>query len=357
MNLIDHQKRRETTRKWMSEKNVEVLIVASESNIRYLSGFSGEGFVVLEHDGATIVTDSRYELQAEEEAGDLYLIVARNGHLEAVCEHITHSAEKSVAFEAEAITYAQYEKLRENIGEEPLRSSRGIVEKQRVCKDPEEIEQIRRAAAVTDEALTSLLIQLAPGDTERETAFELQRRILNAGADDIAFDIIVASGPSAANPHATPTQRRISGGDMVKIDTGAKVNGYCSDITRTVFLGEPTEQFLEIYRLVRRAQKAALQAIKAGVRAADVDAVARDIITGGGYGEKFGHGLGHGVGLDVHERPRLSAKSDEVLQEGMVVTVEPGIYIEDWGGVRIEDLVLVTADGCEILTQTPKADY
>ncbi|MFO7945449.1 MAG: Xaa-Pro peptidase family protein [Armatimonadota bacterium] len=357
MSEINYQARRENIREWMSGEDAETFIVASENNIRYLSGFTGEGFLLLEADGATVVTDSRYELQAGEEAGDLNLIVARNGHLDAVCEYIIQSAENSVAFEAEAMTYAQYEKLSEKIGAELLQSARGVVEKQRVCKDPEEIEQIRRAAEMTDEALTSLLIQLSPGATERETAFELQRRILNAGADDIAFDIIAASGPSAANPHAAPGQRRLCRGDMVKIDTGAKVNGYCSDITRTVFLGKPTEQFVEIYRLVKQAQKAALAEVRAGVKACDVDATARDIISEGGYGEKFGHGLGHGVGLDVHEGPRLSGKSDDVLQKGMVVTVEPGIYIKDWGGVRIEDLVVVGDDGCEILTQTPKADY
>lgn len=354
---IQYAQRRDRVREKMHKLEAEAFIIASDANICYLSGFGGEGYLLLEENGETIITDSRYELEAHKKTTGLDVIIATEGHLSALGDYLENAAHPMVAFESDAVPYSQYESLAERLGEDHLEPASKTVEELRQVKDDGEIALIQRAAEMADEALTSLLLQLAPGATEKETAFELHRRILGAGADDIAFDIICACGPSAANPHARPTDRRLSSGEMVKIDTGAKTDGYCSDITRTVFLGEPTDRFLEVYRTVLKAQEAALEEVRPGMEGSEVDAVARDIITEAGFGEQFGHGLGHGVGLQVHETPRLSARSEDVLEAGMVVTVEPGIYIEDWGGVRIEDLVVVTEDGCEVLTNTPKADY
>ena len=346
--------RQAVVRSWLIENDVCALVISSAANVRYLSGFTGEGHLVLSAGGGGICTDSRYELQAAEEAPELDCLLSSDGHLGAVIEYARAQDVKSLGFEDNVVTYASYRRLEEEFGVEALRATSGITQGARVVKDDDEIARIRRAAGIVDEALTGFLEELAPGITEKEAAFELNRRILVGGADAIAFETILASGPSAACPHARPSSRALREGDMVKIDVGGRVDGYCSDITRTVFLGEPDERFIEVYSIVYEAQQAAVAAVGPGVECRELDTIARERIAAAGYGDEFSHGLGHGVGLEVHEAPRLSARSTDVLAAGMVVTVEPGVYIEGWGGVRIEDLVLVTEDGCEVLTGTPK---
>jgi Xaa-Pro aminopeptidase len=351
------ERRRARMGEWLAETGTAAALISLPANVRYLSGFAGEGHLVLTGSKGAVCTDSRYELQAKEEASGLETIINVNGQLASVNEFLNAQGVSLLAFEEHVITYAQFQQLAEQFGSENLKPVQGAVEKLRIVKDAEEIDAIRKAAQITSRSLTELLSELGPGPTEREVALELDRRMVMNGADDVAFDTIVASGPSAACPHASPGQRRLAEGEMVKIDVGCRLNGYCSDMTRTVFLGEPTEQFVELYNVVLDAQEAALEVVRAGLSCAELDGTARAAIEAAGFGEYFTHSLGHGVGLEVHEAPRVSTRSDETLEAGMVVTVEPGIYIEDWGGIRIEDLVVVTEDGCEVLTETPKMRY
>ncbi len=351
-----YEKRQCEVRCWLNENRLDAIVVSSPSNVRYLSGFTGEGHLVLTRDGGAICTDGRYKVQAHDETEGLAIELSSNGHLGGVIEYLTTQHSELCSFDEQVVTYAGYRKLCSSLGEASLRPGSGVIEQLRMVKEEAEIAQMRAAAAIVDAAFDSLVDELTPGMTERDVAFELDRRILQGGADGIAFNTIVAAGPSAACPHATPGSRKLTEGDMVKFDVGARLNGYCSDMTRTVFLGDPDEKLRAVYGTVKRAQQAACAAVRVGALCSDLDALAREIIADAGYGENFVHSLGHGVGLDVHELPHLSSRSTTELQAGMVVTVEPGIYIEGWGGVRIEDLVVVRAGDCEVLTQTPKAE-
>lgn len=342
---------------WLTEKGTDTVLISLPANVLYLSGFTGEGHLVLTEDSGAVCTDSRYELQAKEETSGLETIINTNGQLASVSEFLDAHGVSLLAFEEDAITYAQFRQLEEQANLEDLKPVKGAVEELRIVKEADEIEAIREAARITAHSLTELLAELKPGPTERQVAFELDRRMVMNGADGAAFDTIVASGPSAACPHGRPGNRRLAEGEMLKIDVGCRLNGYCADMTRTVFFGEPTEKFVEVYNAVLDAQEAGLAGVRAGVSCVELDGIARAIIEEAGFGDCFTHSLGHGVGLEVHEAPRVSARSDETLAAGMVVTVEPGIYIKDWGGVRIEDLVVVTEDGCEVLTETPKVRY
>ena len=257
-----------------------------------------------------------------------------------------------VAFEADAMTYANYDELRR--GGLELEPRRGIVESLRVVKEPEELDAIRRATEVTNQAYELLAQEQVSGRTEKELAWRMEQLFHDRGANGTAFPVDVAAGPTAASPHAVPGERVVQDGDLVLVDAGALVDGYCSDCTRTFAVGEVSESLREIYEVVRRAQQAGLDAVRPGVSGRDADAAARDVIADAGYGENFGHGLGHGLGLLVHEAPVLRPESVDVLAPGHVVTVEPGIYLSGVGGVRIEDLVVVTDDGCEVLTTVPK---
>jgi Xaa-Pro aminopeptidase len=341
----------------LPELGAEALLVTKAANVRYLSGFSGEGYLLVGGEGVTIATDGRYKLTAERDCPDCAVVLHPDGHLPGAIARAEETGLKTLAFESEAVTHAQHARLAARLPGVELIPTTGLIEELRTVKDGAEVELIARAAAIVDGALTELLANLAPGPTEREIALDLERAILLAGADAIAFGTIVAIGPSSAFPHAVPGQRRAEAGQMVKIDVGCVVDGYCSDITRTVFLGEPSEEFRRVYEAVRAAQAAGLAAVRDGAECRAVDRAARAIIEAAGYGEAFSHGLGHGVGLEVHELPRVSHRSEAVLRSGMVVTIEPGVYIEGWGGVRIEDLVVATNDGARILTATPKAVY
>ncbi len=354
--MSSYRQRQARIRSWLEEAAVDAIMVSSPANVRYLSGFTGEGHLILTAEAGAICSDSRFQIEAEQADG-LAIAISPNGHLEAAAEFLNSEAAGKLAFEEHVLTYSQFRKLEKAFGTDGLEPVSGVVEEQRIIKDAGEVSAIRKAAQTVDTALTELLAEVQPGPTEKELAIELDHRILLNGADTIAFPTIAASGPSAACPHAQPTDRRLAEGDMLKIDVGCCLEGYCSDMTRTIFLGEPDERFSKIYSVVLAAQQAALEQVGPGVTCAQLDKIARDVVQAAGFGEYFIHGLGHGVGLEVHEAPRVSARSDEVLAAGMVITVEPGIYIEGWGGVRIEDLVVVTEDGCEILSKTPKLRY
>jgi Xaa-Pro aminopeptidase len=257
-----------------------------------------------------------------------------------------------IAFEADALTYANYELLRD--GGIELVPRRGVVESLRVAKDPEELDAIRRATEVTNEAYERLVEEQFAGRTEKELVWRMTQLFHKCGADDVAFPVDIAAGPTAASPHAEPGERVVQQGDLVLVDAGARLDGYCSDCTRTFAVGEVSDSLREVYELVRQAQEVGVDAVRGGASGRDVDAAARAGITDAGYGENFGHGLGHGVGLLVHEAPALRPESEDVLAAGNVVTVEPGIYLSGVAGIRIEDLVVVTENGCDVLTSFPK---
>jgi Xaa-Pro aminopeptidase len=257
-----------------------------------------------------------------------------------------------VAFEADAMTYANYDELRR--GGLELEPRRGLVEALRIVKEPEEVDAIRRATEVTNRAYELLAEERLSGRTEKALAWRMEQLLHECGAEGTAFPVDIAAGPTAASPHAVPGERVVDEGDLVLVDAGALVDGYCSDCTRTFAVGDVSDSLRETYELVRRAQQAGLDAVLPGASGRDADAAARAVIADAGYGENFGHGLGHGLGLLVHEAPALRPESDDVLAPGHVVTVEPGIYLSGVAGVRIEDLVVVTDDGAEVLTSFPK---
>ena len=345
--------RRAGLREWTAQNSLALFIVSSTVNLRYLTGFTGEGIGVIGQDKIVVITDRRYEVEAMQELSDCEVRFAEQGYLKELAACISDRGKCRAGFESQHLSCASYEKLKALPHPAELVPAQDVVEKQRAVKDDGEIAAIRRAAQATDEALQAVFAELAVGISERELALRLRAAMVRAGGDDVSFDPVVAFGENSARAHAVPGNRQLARGEIVLIDAGTKVDGYCSDMTRTVVMGEPDDKFAEVYRIVRKAQQAAMAAIRPGVLAAEVDAQARAVIDASPYCGSFGHSLGHGVGLEVHEAPRLGKSSEEVLAAGHVVTDEPGIYMPQWGGIRLEELVLVTEQGAEPLTQTP----
>jgi Xaa-Pro aminopeptidase len=351
----DYLGRLARVRERMQQDDVPAALIVLPENVRYLTGFTGEGLLVVGPERAHIATDGRYRVEAGQVADVAEASCDNGGHLASAIAFALTLRPSALAFETDHLTYASYQELTEKLVTD-LRPTRNLVEDLRLRKDEAELATMREAARRADVALAAFLAALQPGMTERRLALALHAALVDQDVEP-AFSIIMAGGTSAACPHAVPCGRPLAAGDMLKIDMGARLEGYCSDLTRTYFIGEPDAHFQKIYRLVLDAQQQAVAAVRPGLTGRALDAIARDLITAGGYGAEFGHGLGHGVGLQVHERPRVSSKSEDVLEPGMVITVEPGIYIEGWGGVRIEDTVLVTEAGCEVLTHAPKPEY
>lgn len=348
----------EKVRAEMQRRQLDAFISLRPENRSYLTGFTGTaGMAVVTATGAYLLTDFRYVEQAQAQApGFAVRQVGRsNRYAEELKKILQEEGIRRVGFESDYLTVDAHNRYAGELAGVDLVPAAGLVEGIRRVKEPEEIEAIRRAAALADEAFDHILRFLRAGVTEREVALELEFFMRRRGASALAFDTIVASGPRSSLPHGVASDRAIGRGDLVTLDFGCVVDGYCSDMTRTVAVGEPDEKQREIYAIVLEAQERGLVAVRAGVAARDVDAACRDFIAARGYGENFGHSTGHGVGRAVHEEPRLAAEVDDVLVPGNVVTVEPGIYLPGWGGVRIEDLVLVTETGCEILSRSPKA--
>lgn len=341
----------------LSEEGLDWLLVSHPENRRYLSGFTGSfGYLLISQEEALLATDFRYFQQVQEQAPAYTLAKVQGGTVESLAsilqQHVAEGAR--LGFEAEHLTVALYEKLREDVGTAQWVPTQGLVERLRAVKDPEEVAAIRRAVALADDVLEDVLPTLRPGVTEREVAWRLESAMRERGAEKVSFDLIVASGPNSAKPHAVTTDRPLGRGEPIVMDMGCVVDGYCSDLTRTVILGEPDGRFRDLYDLVLQAQRAAEEGIRPGLSGREADALAREILDAAGYKEEFGHSLGHGVGLEIHELPRLSALAEEPLQEGMVFTVEPGVYIPGWGGIRIEDVAVLRADGVEVLTACTK---
>jgi Xaa-Pro aminopeptidase len=318
-------------------------------NVRYLTGFesSNAALLVDPEGGVQLFTDFRYAERARRLEDVEVVETPRYLYTE-----LPMLLPPRVAFEADAVTYANYSFLRE--GGVELEPRRGVVEALRAVKEPGELDAIRRATEVTDATYERLLEEPLAGKTEKELVWRMEQLFHECGADGLAFDVDIASGPTAAAPHAMPGDRVVQEGDMVLVDAGARVDGYCSDCTRTYAVGEISDANRELYEIVKQAQQAGVEAVRPGVSGRDVDAVARDVIAAAGYGEHFGHGLGHGLGLLVHEAPVLRPESIDVLTPGNVVTVEPGIYLSGAVGIRIEDTVVVTDDGVEVLTGVTK---
>ena len=346
----------------ISRKGADALLVTQPENRRYLSGYTATDLSIAESSGVLLVprygtplllTDSRYQLQAENEAAGFEVVLLRGSLPGALKTILRRLGMRRLAFESHYLLHAAAMKLialGQKQGIEMMPVS-GMVEKLRVRKSREEIRKIRQAVLLNESVFQEVFAQLKPGQTEREVARAIESTMMQKGAEAVAFPTIVAAGPHGALPHAVPTDRAINEGETIIIDMGLKLDGYCSDMTRTVVLGKPDQRTVKIIRLVRKAQRAALNIIKAGILARDADRAAREVISGAGYGKNFGHGLGHGVGLAVHESPSLNRIRRNKLQAGMVVTVEPGIYLPGWGGVRLENMVVVEEDGCTILNQ------
>jgi Xaa-Pro aminopeptidase len=326
----------------------EPLLVSTPVNVRYLTGFeSTNAAVLVEPERVRLFTDFRYAERARELEG-----VEVEETKRYLYSDLPDRLPKRVGFEADAVTFANYDFLRE--GGLELVPRRGLVESLRAVKEPKELDAIRRASEVTDRTYERLVEESFAGRTEKELVWQMHQLFHESGADGLAFDIDIAAGPTAASPHALPGDRVVQEGDLVLVDAGAVVDGYCSDCTRTFAVGEISDSLRGLYEVVREAQQAGVDAVRAGVSGRDADAAARAVIVDAGYGENFGHGLGHGLGLLVHEAPYLRPEWEEELAAGNVVTVEPGIYLSGVAGIRIEDLVVVTEDDCEVLTSFPK---
>jgi Xaa-Pro aminopeptidase len=354
MSAVATTGRAERLAELVAERELDSLLVTNLVNVRYLSGFSGtNGACILRASGERLfLTDFRYRERAEQEVEGFELVRAGRDILADAAERLAGRA----GFDDAHVTVAQHRRLGELVAEEvELVPAGGLVERLRAVKDAAELGTIREAAALADGIYEYLKGRGLVGRTEREVAVDLEREMRERGADDPAFPSIVAGGPHGALPHASSRDEEIPRGTLVIVDLGCQLRGYCSDCTRTFATGALDQRAGEVYELVLRAQETALTAIRAGAGCREADAAGRDVIDAAGHGEHFGHGLGHGVGLEVHEGPTLTRESEGTLEAGNVVTVEPGVYLPGEFGVRIEDLVAVTEEGCEILSGTSKS--
>lgn len=360
-----HIRRRHALRNLLRERELDAMLVTNLLNIRYLTGFTGSNAALLVHaadgpnseDRTVFCTDGRYLTQAGEEVPDLATVIERASDV-ALAERAASSAAlfRRTGFESHHVSVEHFDLLDRAFGAVELVRAPGLVEQLRVVKDEGEIESLRKACAVADRALADLVEQggIRPGRTELEVARELESRMIEHGAEGPSFETIVAAGENSAVPHHRPGQYVLRDGDFVKIDFGALVEGYHSDMTRTLVIGQPADWQREIYEVVRAAQRAGREAVWDGADVRETDSAARKVIEDAGYGEYFLHSLGHGVGLEIHEAPALAQRGDGRISSGMAVTVEPGIYLAGQGGVRIEDTLVVRPSTPELLTLTTK---
>ena len=347
----------------MARDDLDAFLVAVPENRYYLSGYKAEDMALVESSGYLLVsasrqfllTDFRYQEEAAAEAPDFELLIYTEGLEQLLPDVFSSLGTQRLGFEKDFLTFKRYLDVESALlSVRPSAKavpSEDLTQELRIIKDDEEIERIRRSLRLTEDVLNAIWGDLRVGMREQDVAWRIERQIREGGAESVSFPPIVASGPNGALPHAVPGSRVIAEGDGVILDLGSRVGQYCSDMTRTWIAGKPGDRLAEIYRIVREAQLAAQDAVRAGEESVAVDAVARGIIGSHGYGDFFGHGLGHGVGLAVHEKPGLRKRQPTVLQPNMVVTVEPGIYIPGYGGVRLENMVRVTENGCEVLNR------
>ncbi|QDP99214.1 aminopeptidase P family protein [Lysinibacillus fusiformis] len=341
-------------RKALQEQNIEGILITNEYNRRYMTGFTGTaGVAIVSQNDAVFITDFRYTEQAAAQIKDYRIVKHEATILEEIATQVKAMGIKLLGFEKDAVSYGTYE-LYKNVIQADLVPVSGLIEKIRLIKTEQEINIIKVACEIADHAFTHIIDFIKPGKTELEVSNELEFFMRKQGATQSSFDTIVASGLRSALPHGVATDKVIEKGDFVTLDYGALYNGYISDITRTVAVGEPSAKLVDMYDAVLASQLLALEKVGPGLTGIQADAIARDYLTEKGYGEAFGHSLGHGIGLEVHEGPGLSMRSDTVLEPGMAVTIEPGVYLPGIGGLRIEDDILITETGNELLTHSSK---
>jgi Xaa-Pro aminopeptidase len=349
------QARLNRLRSEMRVRGLEAVFITNAYNRKYLSGFTGSaGALLITLDKAILLTDFRYRTQAPAQAKYFDIVEHGPKMIVTVKEMMTKLKIEQLGFEQNEVTYGLYQDYAAELAPVQLLPTDQLVEKLRMFKDESELQIMQEAADLADETFSFIITKLAPGVSEQEIALEMEIYMRKHGAVSSSFDTIVASGERSALPHGVASGRMLQLNEFVKLDFGAYYKGYCSDLTRTVVLGKPTEKHKQIYDIVLEAQLRTLDKLKPGMTGKEADAVARDVITKAGYGDCFGHGTGHGLGMEIHESPRLSQQSDVILEAGMVVTVEPGIYIPGFGGVRIEDDVVLTEHGIRILTHSTK---
>lgn len=348
----------------LQERELDAALISSAENRRYLSGFTGSaGTLLITPDDAIIATDFRYYEQSATQAPDYRLHKTVGGYDAWAPALFAGIGARKLAFESNDMTVATHQAFRKAIqslpeGERPeLAPVSDLVESLRVIKEPGEVEALQRAVDLGDAAFTDVAERIEPGWTEKQVAWEIEKYIREHGGDALSFDTIVAAGPWGAMPHAYPRDRKIEPGDGVVIDMGCDVAGYMSDLTRTICVGKPGDQFRKIYDIVLTAQLTAEEMAKPGMTGDECHMIAHNVIEAAGYGETFGHGLGHGIGLQVHEAPRVGRTSKDVLQDDMVFTIEPGIYITGWGGVRIEDMVVLEGGKPRVMSRAPKLRF
>lgn len=349
----------------LKDQAFDTLMVLRGENRRYLSGFTGEdgqldesaGTLFITSERQLLATDSRYVTQAKNEATEFEVFVYEEGLASSLPEILGMIGTRHLGFESPRLPYGQFQRMDEQLKKHgssvSLVPTEGLVEDLRMIKEPQEIEAIKRSLALSEKVFETLMETLHAGVSEKQLAWAVEKGLREAGADSVAFPPIVASGSNAALPHAIPTDRAIVEGEPILFDWGARLQGYCSDISRTVVLGSPDDTFTKVYQVVKDAQSMAIEAMKPGVSSQAVDGIARDHIGNKGFKHYFGHALGHGVGLATHEKPRLSPVRPMNLEAGMVTTVEPGIYIPGWGGVRLENMVVLEEDGAVVLNRHP----
>lgn len=341
-------------RQKMQDEAIDGLLVTNPINRMYITGFTGTaGVALITKDAAVFITDFRYTEQAKEEAQQFTIIQHQKSLIEEIAKQIKQLHIEKLGFEQDDVNFATYKKYEEHFFTQLVPVS-NIIESLRLIKTEDELQILREAAQIADKAFEHILTFIKPGIKEVDVATELEFFMRKEGATSSSFDIIVASGYRSALPHGVASEKEIASGELVTMDFGALYKGYCSDITRTVAVGDISEELNKIYHIVLEAEKLGVKNIKAGMTGKEADQFTRDYITEQGYGEYFGHSTGHGIGLEVHENPRLASTSDDILKENMVVTVEPGIYVPNVGGCRIEDDIILTETGNEVITHSPK---
>lgn len=342
----------------MEQKGVDALLISDPYNMRNVSGFTGgTGYVYVSRNLHIIMTDSRYTIAAQEESNGFEVVELTHSYEDFITTFLSQDRVKRLGIESNHISYEQVMKWKERFslcGIEEYVSIGAELRKLREIKEEWELERLKKAESIGDIAFSAILNIIKPGITELEIAAELEYCMKKNGAENFSFDTIVASGIHSSMPHAVPTNKKVELGDFITMDFGCIYQGYCSDMTRTIVVGKASTEQKKIYDTVLKAQLKALEVIKEGCIGKEVDQVARDLINQAGYEGCFGHGLGHSVGLEIHESPRLSMKSEDIIMANTIETVEPGIYIKDFGGVRIEDMIVVTKDGYENFTKSEK---
>jgi Xaa-Pro aminopeptidase len=352
-------KRLQKLRASIGKNGIDALLISQPENLLYLSGFTGSsGWLLISEQNAILATDFRYVEQAKEESPYFQILQIKREFRDWLPSLVSDLGLHNLGFEANFISYEGYNKLSEAIKSRQvsldLVPTIGIVDQLRSIKEPEELKFITKAVELTDAVFEQAKVIIHPGITEKETAWEIEKFLRQEGSEGMPFEIIVASGPNSALPHARPTEKIIGSGEPVLIDMGAKINGYCSDFSRTLVLGKADKSLHEIYNIVLEAQITAIERVESGMDASQADRLARSVVEQAGYGDAFGHGLGHGVGLAVHEFPSLGPNSSDSLADGMVFTIEPGIYLTGQGGVRIEDMVVLENGKARVLSKSKR---